>query len=487
MNPRQLIGRQLADKYTLESLLGVGGFGAVYRARQAPIDRLVAVKVNLHPHRVDLQARFVREARLQAELRHPGCVMLLDCGETEGLFYLVQEFVDGRSLKAELGEGALAPERAVELICQVLGALSEAHRHHIVHRDIKPANIMLTRGLGGREEVRVLDFGIAKLLVDNEEDTESLTGTGMSLGTPAYMAPEQIRPGPIGPPTDVYAVGAMLYRVLAGRAAFGGATIDVLTQQLNKPPPPLPDGLSMFDPIVARAMAKRPEDRFQTAAEMSAALRVLPVDGSGFVPRPPPVPGGPTDGADQTLVTPPMMGSMPATPEPSASPVPVTDLRPSPQPARARRGSGLLAILALVVLGAGIGLWIALPGDVDPEPAPDAAVDALVLAGPFDAAAPDSPPDAALPDARPVDAALDARPVDAARRPIRRPKPIPPRGPSASTLIRRFETQLDACRCADARQTLAALRAKVGDRARKLASKHEAACVLFIPGNCQSR
>ncbi len=502
LKPRDLLGRQLAGKYTLESLIGVGGFGAVYRARQAPIDRLVAVKVNLHSHRADLQARFVREARLQAELRHPGCVMLLDCGETEGLFYLVQEFVSGHSLRDALADGPLEPGRAIELIDQVLGALGEAHRHHIVHRDIKPANVMLTRTSDDREEVRVLDFGIAKLLVQDEDDGESLTGTGMSLGTPAYMAPEQIRPGPIGPPTDLYAVGAMLYRLVAGQPVFAGATIDVLTQQLNAPPPPLPSGLRALDGIIARAMAKAPGDRFQSAAEMQAALAAVNRAAlHAAVPT-----GGPAVGPSTTMVTPSLEAAptlvTPSAPMltglPHAAPIAAPIAAPVAAPPPAGRWRVVGALAALLVVGAAVLVWLLVSGDGLPT-----ADDAAVLAGGGSADAAPTPvsaldsalPDRALPDrALPDRAAPDTTPPDAApakpdaairrRRRVRRPAR---RGPDAAKLEARFGDQLDACSCADARSTLRRLGPLVGARKASLTERYEAACVLLLPGNCASR
>ncbi|MCB9529122.1 MAG: serine/threonine protein kinase, partial [Myxococcales bacterium] len=310
MTPDALIGRQLAGKYTIEGLLGVGGFGAVYRATQSPIDRIVAVKVSLHPHRADLAARFMREARVLSALRHPGCVTLLDCGWTDGLFYLVQEFVSGHSLKALLdAHGPLAPERALDFAHQMLDALAEAHRHGIVHRDIKPANVMITRGLDGREEVRVLDFGIAKITHADTQD-DLLTVTGMSLGTPAYMAPEQIRPGPIGPWTDVYAVGATLHHMLIGRPPFRGIPIDVLNHQLSTPIPPLPPPLAAFDAILERAMAKSPADRISDARALQAALAALALGGPAITERNPAVVVG------DTLVTPISGLGFPAAPDP---------------------------------------------------------------------------------------------------------------------------------------------------------------------------
>lgn len=500
MNPKALIGHDLAGKYHLEALLGVGGFGAVYRARQAPIDRLVAVKINLHSHRSDLQARFVREARLQAELRHPGCVMLLDCGETDGLFYLVQEFIDGQSLKQALASGPLSPTRAIDLVGQVLEALGEAHRHHIVHRDIKPANIMLTRRTDGREEVRVLDFGIAKLLVDDEDDTEILTGTGMSLGTPAYMAPEQIRPQPIGPPTDLYAVGAMLYRALIGRPVFSGATIDVLTQQLNDPPPPLPSGLVAFEGIIRKAMAKAPGDRYQSAAEMRAALRGLDVTGAAALVGVSSTDSGPT------LLTPTTGGATLLTPATDPGDALATAAMAASAPVHAppgaaseaplgERGRSIAAALILLMAGAGIAAWRLMADDagmvVDAtlerpvidatRPSPDAASDASALGA--DAAPSDAMRlEAVRPDAAPV-----PKPPRRTSRVRRPPQPVKPAAAKPASFEPRFMAHLAACRCPEARSTLRQIERAGDDRLETLTQRYLAACELLLPDNCTAR
>ncbi|MCA9541214.1 MAG: serine/threonine protein kinase [Myxococcales bacterium] len=152
MNPRELVGRTLGHKFLLEAMIGRGGFGAVYRASQLPLGRMVAVKVNLHLRHGALRTRFVREARVLSELRHPGCVMLLDFGEEpDGLFYMVQEYVFGRSLGRILAaEGTVCPERATGITAQILDALQAAHQRGIIHRDIKPGNVMLAERVDGR-------------------------------------------------------------------------------------------------------------------------------------------------------------------------------------------------------------------------------------------------------------------------------------------------------------------------------------------------
>lgn len=481
-----LLGRTFAGKYSLESLLGKGGFGAVYRATHHPIGRTVAVKVSLQRHRDDLHARFVREAQVQANLRHPSCVMLLDFGqEPDGLFYMVQEFVDGQSLTERLRDrGPFSPPRAVAITRAVLGALHEAHRLGIVHRDIKPANVMLTRGLDDGEEVRVLDFGIAKVLHGEAVDA-ALTNTGATLGTPSFMAPEQIRQGPIGPATDIYAVGAMLYRLCAGTGPFTAAvTFDILRMHLDTPPPPLPFPAPGLDAVIARAMAKEPADRYGSAREMIAALDALdaPRPRSVPIPRPtiPPADGDTTNANGERLV--------------------------EPTPSRERRG-GWLWVAGLVALGALIGLgwqWLGAdrPSDRGPmtlaasgqgAPAvdirratpPDASLtfEVGVPVTTPDTGAPE--PDATIADAAPPDVAPPAPAPTRVVRPVRRaPKPAKPPPPSPDAIAKAFASELKACRCSGAKRQLDRLARVDAARAKPLRYDYEDECKARLPGNC---
>ena len=271
-NDPDISGRVLGGRYAVDALIGKGGFGAVYRGTHLRLGDTVAIKVIADPL-PDLSARFHREARVQRRLRHPVTVRLLDFDvEADGLHYMVQEFVDGRTLKAVLREeGPLAPWRLVSLMSAVLDALEEAHGLGIIHRDLKPENIMVCEGRAG-EEARLLDFGIAKLR-DREAGDETLTAQGMVLGTVPYMAPEQIVRSPLGPATDVYQLGAVMYRLLSGRKPFNGTAQVVLRQHLAVAPPPLP---AMVPPqlaaVVMRAMEKEPDRRYASAGELKAAL-----------------------------------------------------------------------------------------------------------------------------------------------------------------------------------------------------------------------
>ena len=275
----KLIGRTLSGKYVVKDRIGRGGFGAVYRAVQEPVGREVAIKVIL-PERAsgpgDIVARFFREAKALAKLKARNAVTLYDYGEEDdGLLFMVQEFIDGRTLRSLLKaeDRALDPARAIDLACQVLDALEEAHLLEIVHRDITPSNIMITEDAQGREVVKVLDFGLAKLR-DPTNDEESLTRSGIAMGTPHYMAPEQILQREIDPRTDLYGLGIVLYLMLMGRPPFRGKiAYEVLKQQIKAPPPAMSGLPGPIEEAVRIALSKDPDQRYGSAAEMREALQ----------------------------------------------------------------------------------------------------------------------------------------------------------------------------------------------------------------------
>ncbi len=271
-----LSGRNLDGKYDLIRLLGRGGFGAVYLATQRPLGREVAVKTILSSSRAghaNLRTRFFCEARVLGRLRHPSNTTLLDYGETDdGLLFMVQEYIAGQTLKDEMKQrGTLDARRAARIACQVLAGLGEAHHHGVVHRDIKPANVMLTADFAGREQVKLLDFGIAKLLED-DGGAVARTGTGLIIGTPSYMAPEQIREEPLTPAADLYAVGALLHTMLIGRPPFHGLDRFDLYRRAALPPLPLRGIARPLADVIRRALSVRPADRFSTAGIMEEAL-----------------------------------------------------------------------------------------------------------------------------------------------------------------------------------------------------------------------
>jgi tRNA A-37 threonylcarbamoyl transferase component Bud32 len=263
----------LADRYVLERELGLGGMATVYLARDLKHDRRVALKV-MHP---ELSAslgheRFLREIRVTAQLDHPHILPVLDSGEVAGLLWYTMPFVDGESLRERLRREVQLPvEEAVRLAREVADALACAHEQRIVHRDIKPENILLSRG-----HARVADFGVAYALEAAGAD-HRLTETGLAVGTPPYMSPEQASGGKADGRSDVYALGCVLYEMLAGKPPFEGPTAQaVLAAHLTATPkrlatvrPHVPRAVSE---AIARALAKTPADRFRTAGEFGDAL-----------------------------------------------------------------------------------------------------------------------------------------------------------------------------------------------------------------------
>lgn len=252
--------------------------GVVYRAERLKLGRIVAIKV-LHdelPNELSSRKRFEIEAMAMAKLEHPHCAAVLDVGMHEDKPFVVMDFVSGQDLKALIEQGRVPPARAVEIVRQVLSGLAHAHELGIIHRDIKPANIVLSQKAGLGDHVKVLDFGLARL---QAETTSPLT-TGIVLGTPAYMAPEQIRGIAIDARADLYACGVLLMELLTGKKPFHSEKddpIEVVSMHLKVPPPRLADlapGVEFggLEAIVARALAKAASDRFQSAQEFVTAL-----------------------------------------------------------------------------------------------------------------------------------------------------------------------------------------------------------------------
>ena len=290
-NPESLVGTRLGT-CVLERPLGVGGMGAVYLARQERPRRQVAVKV-LRPQVVSPQewplflARFQREADATAALDHANIMPIYAFGEEQGIAFLVMPYLGDGSLAALLSrEGPLALDRAIIYLEQVAAALDCAHQHGIVHRDVKPSNLLLHPD--GR--LLLADFGIARPL-DRAElllpagslaghalDDATLTQAGMTMGTPQYMAPEQIQGLSVSAAADIYALGTVAYTMLTGQTPFGGGeTVDILRRQLTEPPLPLrttrPDVPARVEETIFWALAKAPEDRPASAGAFGSALR----------------------------------------------------------------------------------------------------------------------------------------------------------------------------------------------------------------------
>ncbi len=265
-----LVGQNLGPYRILEQI-GLGGMATVYKAYHAAMDRYVAIKV-LPQHLArdpNFRARFQREARAIARLEHLYILPVYDAGEDEGIPYLVMRYTDSGDLSDLIARQSLTIARAVQLISQVAAGLAYAHRLGVIHRDVKPANVLLSRA----GDVLLTDFGIAKIY----EETLQLTSEGTMVGTPAYMAPEQVQGQPVDARTDIYALGVVLYQALTGECPFMADTPLALAlmhihnplrppRQLN---PNIPESLER---IMLRALAKSPADRFQTADEMAEAL-----------------------------------------------------------------------------------------------------------------------------------------------------------------------------------------------------------------------
>ncbi|MFO7561594.1 MAG: protein kinase [Enhygromyxa sp.] len=274
MDLEALIGSTIHDRYEVEALLGSGGMGAVFKARHTGLQRGVAVKV-LHPEigrDPAVSKRFDREAHSASRLDHPNCVRVTDFGSTEGgTKYLVMELLEGGDLDGRLGQ-PWAPDRAVALIEQVLLGLEHAHHVGVVHRDLKPENIFVTKDFRGEEVVKIVDFGIAKLI--DEQGAEKLTRQGIVFGTPRYMSPEQAAGGKIDERSDLYALGLILYELLAGHPPFvSDDAAQLLRMHIMAPPPPLP--ASVPEPlakIVEKLLEKSKGDRFASAREVLDAL-----------------------------------------------------------------------------------------------------------------------------------------------------------------------------------------------------------------------
>jgi serine/threonine protein kinase len=265
----------IVGRYRLERELGRGGFGVVYAATSTLDGSRVALKVLWRSvlEQSGGERRFEREAELARRLRHPNVVRVLDAGtDAGGLPYIAFELLEGRSLENEIERwGAMPPARAVRITIEVLAALEDAHAHGVIHRDLKPANVHLSHD---GDRVKVLDFGIAKST--NPATLIGLTQAGVALGTPAYMAPEQLTGAAIGPATDLFAVGVVLIEMLMGRPLYGAdaSAIDILRARLADEPVPVPDLVRQLPigAIVERAVHSRATDRFAHAGEMRAAL-----------------------------------------------------------------------------------------------------------------------------------------------------------------------------------------------------------------------
>ena len=422
---------QTLGKYEIRRQLGRGAAGIVFEGWDPAIERRVAIKTVRLPDTSDDNAeediaRFRREARTAGQLTHPNIVGVFDYGETDDIAYIVMEFIDGSTLKALLDTHERIPLPRIGAIMEdLLAGLAFSHDRGVVHRDIKPANLMLT-SLGA---VKIADFGIARI------ESSSMTMAGTVLGTPSYMSPEQFLGQQADARTDIYAAGVVLYQLLTGARPFDGSMHDIRNKVLTEEAP-LPSSISLdappiFDAVVRRAMARQPDDRFNSAMEFATALR----DALAGRETPAPEAGreSPTpDAGDATMIIPAAARETDTvTGTPTLPPVPPPYRVPEERPAIPALGvprakplfapaiiGGAVAVLALV---GGIGYFLLSGGQPDPPvPAPDP----IPRERPVPAPAP-----LPLPPVTPTPAPIPpVTPPPAPVEPVA-PAPVPPRPP----------------------------------------------------------
>ncbi len=396
--PTIIEGEVLADRYRIHHRLGKGGMGEVFLARHVAIGRMVAIKTlgREMRERPGIAQRFLREAQTSSMVRHPNVVDILDFGHTErGAPFFVMEHLEGEDLKAVLKrERVLSWERSCAIVTQVCAGLAAAHAQNVIHRDLKPDNIYLVMQ-DGREVVKVLDFGIAKIV--SGDSLSDATQTGVLLGTPEYMSPEQARDEALDARSDIYACGVMLYRMLTGRLPFRAKSfMAVLSMHLQTPPTPPreldpPSAISEAQQaVILRCLAKARDDRYPSADALAQALRAAD---QGLAPPATALPGEPTDDA--------------------------------PAAAQRRPRWRLLGGFGGVALAGGLFLALRRPASESDGTGADEPVLAAMSSPPPDAAVqPSAPPDAAVQPSAPPDAVPQPAPDAAASTAVEPAEPV---------------------------------------------------------------
>ncbi len=394
------IGKTIAAKYRVEQMIGEGGMGKVYKATQTALDKPVVLKVLRQALLSDERtvARFQREAKAASRLNHPNSISVLDFGQADdGALFIAMEYVQGKDLHQLLSrEWPLTEGRVIRLMSQVLSALADAHSAGVIHRDLKPENIMVEQRRGEADFVKVLDFGIAKIVDGSGDDGPALTRAGFVCGTPEYMSPEQARGAQLDHRSDLYAVGVILYQLITGLLPFDSdSAVGFATKHLTEMPPlpskrrPDAKPSPAMERLIMRALAKNPDDRPQTADQFRAELLAVEKDrragpplrrGQTSAPSLAPVPRkqtppdqqetrvnsveGPWSSADKTVAEPVVFGPVPGKPAVTA---------PNTAPSRQRGDRwglifrvalGLLAVVALSVAGVAAVKLV----DAPPEP-----------------------------------------------------------------------------------------------------------------------
>ncbi len=357
-----LVGQVLADRYHVVKKLGEGGMGQVYLAEHVKMGRRSAIKV-MNPslvHDADALARFNREAANASRITHPNVCAIYDFGETpDGLIYLAMEYIEGEPLTDLLArEGVLPPRRAAHICLQVADALQAAHDLGIVHRDLKPDNVMLSRARDGSDAVKVVDFGIAKAV--GGDDSQKVTKTGLVVGTPEFMSPEQLSGDTLDGRSDIYSLALVLYKMLTGSLPFEASTVqETMIKRLTEEPLKLvearpdlafPPGLQQ---ILDAALTRSPVDRYQSAAKFASDVAaVVGLQRGGVPPAPLPATRGDSDAKTELLDS----EATAAPAAPAAQRVTPTAARPAP--ARKRPVVPVVVGVVAVLAAGGVGIAV---------------------------------------------------------------------------------------------------------------------------------
>ncbi len=378
-----LVGKTVGQgRFRLDRVLGHGGMGAVFAAVEVATGRAVAIKL-MHPGLAEESAamkRFQREAEVTTRLSHPHVVEVIAAGGGQGEPpFIAMELLEGASLSERLKRGeTFDAQRAVRIARQVLAAVAAGHAIGVVHRDLKPANVMLVSGPGGEEIAKVVDYGVARLAMSDA--MTRLTATGQVVGTPSYMSPQQAMGEPVGPEADIYAVGAILHRLVAGEPPYGsGQYIDLLKRMVVDERSRIQErveGLGRLGEIIERAVAYEPEARYQSADEMNDALASIDAKAKTTILdwRPPP---------DLASLRLPAAADDP----PVREPRPKTEAHVGAPRASRARPLLVFVLFAFIALGGGLGTWLwfdATHGDV---PSPELTSPSSPIIAPTEAVA----------------------------------------------------------------------------------------------------
>jgi serine/threonine-protein kinase len=384
-----LLGRTIAGKYRIDEFVGGGAMGAVYKARQIALEKIVAIKVLHREIQKDAQftLRFKREAKAASRLDHPNSMRVLDFGEeSDGLLYMVMEYLDGHDLfEIHRRQFPLPSERIASILSQALAALAVAHDQGVIHRDLKPENIMVLAGQDDEgnaiDVVKVCDFGIAKIVDSGrskitDSSAARLSTRGLVVGTPEYMSPEQGRGESLDPRADLYSMGIILYQLITGKVPFEAeSAIGIVLKHVTEAPKPpheiYPDVDARLEKVALKAMQKAKEDRYQSAREMRAALRPM-LDASSLGTHP--------DMPHSTRVRLSPMESaatqaMPLSREESKPTLSTAEIEPEPMAIPQKRVSLPLVAAAMLAVGA-IGTLAVISFKSPAQPIPSATVSA---------------------------------------------------------------------------------------------------------------